>query len=118
MFVSKIQPQKFLFQIAHEADIRRDVENGPWTYDNHALVYHHLTPCEDAVTMELYRLAIWIQVYDLLPGFLSENVAVWIRNKVGKFLMLDMNNYNGPWCSFMHIRVILDMNKPLRKAIL
>lgn len=40
-----------------------------------------------------------------------------IGNKVGKFLMSNMNNYNGPWRSFMRIRISLDVNKPLRKEL-
>ena len=40
--IQDIYPQRFLFQFGHEADIRRIQESGPWTYDNHALIFERV----------------------------------------------------------------------------
>lgn len=64
----------------------------------------------------LNHILFWIQVHDLLPGFMSENVGRGLGNFIGQFREYDVKNSSGFWRSFMRIRVIVDITQPLKRA--
>lgn len=43
-------------------------------------------------------------------GFRSEK----IYSSIGKFVELDMQNFNGNWKRFVRIHVLIDIRKPLK----
>nr|DAD49163.1 TPA_asm: hypothetical protein HUJ06_019100 [Nelumbo nucifera] len=58
---------------------------GPWTYDNHVLLLHHLKPGEIPNQIHLFHVDYWVQVYDLPVGFMSINVGKQLGNFIGEF---------------------------------
>ena len=56
----------------------------------------------------------WVQVHDLPCGFMSEKVAIQVRNYIRTFKEGDPNNFGGYWKSYMRIRVSFDSHKPLK----
>jgi len=47
---------------------------------------------------------------------MSQEVGLSIGNYTGKFLEYDVKNNSNLLCSFMCIRVLLDVRKPLNKS--
>ena len=107
--IKEINKQLFLFQFFHIVDLKRVLEGGPWTFDNHLLILHHLKQGAIPTAIPLFHVLFWIQVYDILVGFMSLNVGKQLDNFIGKFVDYDINNNAGLWRNFMCIRVLLDV---------
>lgn len=67
------------------------------------------------ITVPLQNIDIWVQIFDILVGFMTELVGKHLGNYIGEFLEFDENNKTGPWRAYMRIRARLDVFKPLKK---
>lgn len=50
------------------------VESGPWLFEQANLVLHQLGNSEAPHMVVLHDMEIWVEVYDIPRGFLSENI--------------------------------------------
>lgn len=87
------------------------------TFEQSLLVYHCLKENEDPHGVKLNNMDIWIQVYDLPNGFVSENIFRHIGNYVGEFVKSDPANLNGGWRLYSRIRVTLEIDKPIKRRM-
>lgn len=90
-------PTLFLFQFFHEIDVKRVVESGPWTFDQHILLIKRLEENEQPQNIPLFFTSFWIQVYNPPIGFMSEKILKDIGNYIGIFVEYDENNLMGIW---------------------
>lgn len=75
---------------------------------------------EDPHLPKLNKMDIWVQVYDLydvLKGCLSEKILQSIGNFVGTFVKSDLANLDGFWKPFARIRIMMDIEKPLKRRM-
>ena len=73
---------RFLFQFAHEADVCRVMEGGPWNFDNHLLIFQRVKTGEDPMKVDLEHIFLWMQVHNLPVGYRSERVV----RSLGKYI--------------------------------
>lgn len=78
------------------------------------LTFQPLKPNMNPFQVMLERANIWVQVYDLSRGFMSEKVARDIGNYVRIFVKVDTIFFSGMRKKFMRIRVSIDVNKPIK----
>ena len=95
MYVEDLEEGRFLFQFAHEEDVRRVMEGGPWNFDNHLLIFQRVKTREDPMKVDLKHIFLWMQVHNLPMGYRSERVARSVGKYVGGFLESDSNNFSG-----------------------
>lgn len=57
---------------------------------------------------------IWVQIYNLSKGIVSESVLKNIDDYVGRFIKSDPIKMTGGWRLFSRIRVTLDLDKLLK----
>lgn len=79
------------------------------------LVYHHLLEGEDPHSIKLNLVDIWLQIYDLPQGLVSENIFRSIGDYVGMFVKAYPANFNGGWKMYSGIRVTMNLEKPWKK---
>lgn len=115
--VKDLSPTLFLFQFFHEIDIRRVLESGPWTFDQHILIVKRLGELEQPQNVPLFHTSFWIQIYNLPIGFLSAKVLQNIGNYIGEFQASDENNLMGVWRNYMRIKVSIDVRKPFKRRM-
>ncbi|XP_052292008.1 uncharacterized protein At4g02000-like [Citrus sinensis] len=115
--IKDLSPTLFLFQFFHEIDIRRVLESGSWTFDQHILLVKRLGELEQPHAVPLYYTSFWIQIYNLPISFLSEKVLRNIGDYIGEFQASDENNLMGVWRNYMRIRVSIDVRKPLKRRM-
>ena len=72
MFVKELEPNKDLFQFFHDLDIKRFMEGFPWTFNRTSLILERVNLGGNPRTVTLNKMEIWVQVYDLKPGFKSD----------------------------------------------
>ena len=93
---------RYLFQFFHEVDIRRVIDSGPWSFDNHTLLVHRPKENEQLGQILLFNVDFWVQVYKLPIGFMSEKIACSIGNYIGKFMQSVPTNYTGTWRNYIY----------------
>lgn len=117
MEVHDIGGHRYSFVFYHPLDLRKVLDGGPWTFEQNLLIYHELKENEDPHLVKLKSMDIWVQIYDLSQGLISENIITSIGNYVGAFVKMDATNFTGGWKLYKRIRVTLDMDKPLKKRM-
>lgn len=113
--IKEIDPGIFLFQFYHREDLMWVCNGGPWMFDNAMLVVSKIPSGEEPVDVPLWSLEIWIQIYDLPKGFMSEAVRKQLGDFFGEFVMYDAKNNSSIWVEYMRIKIKLDVRKPLKR---
>nr|KYP45091.1 hypothetical protein KK1_033373 [Cajanus cajan] len=96
--------------------MQRILKGGPWSFDCHLLILSTIKKGNILSQVPLYTVPFWVQVHLLPVGFMSLIVGQSIANYIGEFLDYDVKNSSDLWRSFMRIRVLIDVKKPLKKA--
>lgn len=73
---------RYSFVIFHTLDMQKVVEGGPWSFEQSSLVCHQLGREENANNVRLNKKDIWVHVYDLPSGILSDKILQCIDNHV------------------------------------
>lgn len=108
---------RFLFQFFHERDAQRVLDDGPWTFNQNVLLIKSLKPDEQASSMEISHLHIWVQVYDLPIGFRVESILRSIGDFIGKFIQDDSRDDVSSSRNYLRIKVALDVQQPIKRRM-
>lgn len=65
----------------------------------------------------LKTMDMWVQVYDMQPGFLSDKVLMEIENQIDIYVSSCLSNYKGVWREYIRIRVTMDVTKSLKRKM-
>lgn len=117
MRIKEIRPNLYIFQFFHEKDISRVLDRGPWGFENYTLVCKRLGANDIPKKTVLFFLDIWVQIFDLPCGYISERIAGLIGNHLGTFISNDPNNFVGGWRNYLRIRVSIDVRLPLKRRM-
>lgn len=117
MEVHDIGGMRYSFVFFHKMDMQKAIEGGPWSFEQATLILHQLVDGEDPNTVRLHSVATWVQVYDIPRGFLSENILRSIGVSIGEFIRMDANTLDGVWKPFVRIRVMVNVEKPLKRRL-
>ncbi|KAK6141670.1 hypothetical protein DH2020_024591 [Rehmannia glutinosa] len=101
VFLRDLGPNLFLFQFFHEMDVARVQKNGPWTFDNLLLITKRLNVGEQPSKVQLFLTELWVQVYNLPLGFMTERIGNDIGNFIGIYLEGDQYSFGGMWKNYM-----------------
>uniref|UniRef100_A0A803NFH1 Reverse transcriptase domain-containing protein n=1 Tax=Cannabis sativa TaxID=3483 RepID=A0A803NFH1_CANSA len=115
LYVKELEPNLFLFQFYHEVDIERVIEGSPWTFDRAPLIFERVKQGENPRQVVLSHLELWVQIHNMVTGFMSERIIQGIGNYIGSFVKSDPNNFLGVWRDYLRIRVKIRVDKPLKK---
>lgn len=108
---------RYSFVFYHVLDLQKVIEGGPWTFEQNLLLHHKLEANEDAHSVQLNKMEIWVQIYDLPVGMMSDKLLENVGNYVGTFVKADSQNIHGGWKVFYRIRVIMDVDKPIKRRM-
>ncbi|XP_074347434.1 uncharacterized protein LOC141686290 [Apium graveolens] len=117
MGVHNIAGYRYSFVFYHILDLRKVIEGGPWSFEQNMLVYHHIQNEEDPGQVALNEMEIWVQVHDILRGFISESILTSVGNFVGKYVKSNPANFDGTWRQYVRVRVRLDVQRPLKRRM-
>lgn len=106
----------YLFQFYHELDIKRVMEDCPWSFNRRALIVTRLKNGENPRNVDLNSMD-WVQVNDLRIDFMFEKILKGNENYVGKFVDSCPNNFTGVWRDYMRIRISINLKVPLKRRM-
>ncbi|MBA0643755.1 hypothetical protein Goklo_028017 [Gossypium klotzschianum] len=107
--------EMFLFKFFHKMDLERVLKGSPWTFNNHLLMLHWLEKKEDPLKVPLIFVCFWVQIHEVPPGFYIETLTRQIEGFLGNFLEFDGTNLGKRLCTYLRIRVQLDVRRPLKR---
>lgn len=113
--IREIVENLFSFQFFDWKDKERVFQGEPWWFDKKILVLYEIKGVEQPSTLKPYKTPIWVGVYDTPFILRTERVIGQIGNVIGEFLGWD-NTGEGKWGRFLRLRVLVDLNKPLKKG--
>lgn len=87
--------QRYSFVFFHVLDLQKVLEGGPWTFEQSLLVYKKLEVNEDSHLIILNQVDMWVQLYDIPRGMVSEKILQSIGNYIGTYIKGDSNNTSG-----------------------
>lgn len=117
MKATEIAANLFIFQFFHEVDIKHILEDGQWAFEQNLLVLKRFDPKFSPFDVPLNMAEFWIQAHNLPRSFFTEKVVQAIGEFLGTYVRADKRNFEGSWKSFLRIRVLLDISKPLRRKM-
>lgn len=117
VYIRELGVNHFLFQFYHEIDINGVVEGSPWTFNRKVLIIARMEKGLNPRCIPLNNIDLWVQVYDLYPGVMSEKVLKEVGNQIGVFVSSCPSNFKGVWREYMRIRVTIDLSKPLKRRM-
>uniref|UniRef100_A0A803QRP6 Reverse transcriptase domain-containing protein n=1 Tax=Cannabis sativa TaxID=3483 RepID=A0A803QRP6_CANSA len=117
VYIKELDTNRYLFQFYHEIDVQTVIDGSPWTFNRMPLVFHRLKRGEDPRMVPLHKIDMWVQLHDLKYGFMSEWVVKHAGNYVGTFIKSDAKNFIGIWRDYLHVRITIDINKPLKRRM-
>ncbi|PPR91267.1 hypothetical protein GOBAR_AA29428 [Gossypium barbadense] len=88
----------------YEVDLDRFLEESPWMFNNHLLLFHRLR--EDPMVVPLFWSNFWVQVHDLQTGLMSETMARQFGDFLGQLLEYDTKSLNKGYGGYMQIRFL------------
>lgn len=113
--IKDIKPGLFMFQFYQMDDLMWVKNGGPWSFDNALLILNTIAPGEDPTKVALVEVDFWIQIHNLLVGYMYEVVGKQLGNFFGKFLEYDSKNNASIWREFMRLKIRMDVRKPLKR---
>lgn len=101
MEVHDIGGYKYSFVFYHVMDLRKIMEEGPWSFEQNMLVSHKMQDMEDVHQVPLNEVNIWVQVHDIPKRLISENILKSIGTFIGTYVKSDPANFDGTWKAFV-----------------
>ncbi|XP_050217745.1 uncharacterized protein LOC126668598 [Mercurialis annua] len=92
--IEMLESNLFLFKFYHEMDMKRVVDDGPWTFEQNLLITKRLV------------------ILSFLYGYATEKIGENIGNFVGRFVACDLNPVKGTGTKSFRIRASLDNPVP------
>ncbi|XP_074377829.1 uncharacterized protein LOC141719355 [Apium graveolens] len=117
VYIKELETNLFLFQFYHEVDVKRVMEGCPWSFNRRELLMRRLSEGENPRSVPLNTMDMWIQVYDLKVGFMTERLITEVGNNIGKFVASCPTNFSGVWRDYFRVRVTIDVTKPLKRRM-
>lgn len=117
VYIKDLEANLFLFQFYHEVDVKRVMEGCPWSFNRRALIMSRLKEEENPRCVTLNSMDLWVQVYDLKAGFMTERILKEVGNYIGNFVASAPSNFVGVWRDFLRVRVTIDITRPLKRRM-
>lgn len=117
MVAREVSTNLFLFYFVHEVDLKKVIDNGPWSYEQSLLLLKQIAPNVSPHSVHLSHADFWVQAYNIPPSMQTKKTAEMIGAFLGSFKRADDDNLDGLWKTFMRIRVQLDVSKPLKRKM-
>lgn len=98
-------------------DLQKVVDGGPWSFEQSTFIVPKLKDNEDPHIVKLHEFKIWVRIYDLPRGCVSENILKNIGMTIGRYVKSEPINMGGMCKSYMRIRVVMNVEKSLKRRM-
>ncbi|KAL5551962.1 hypothetical protein UlMin_002138 [Ulmus minor] len=93
------------------------ISGGPWCFQNKLLVLEEPTGVGDYSKMSFSNTPFWIQLHNIPVFCMSETVGSILGNMVGTVQEVECNQDGLCLGTFIRVRAIIDISKPLKRIL-
>lgn len=116
--IQEIGEELFLVRFKSVVDRCRVLEGEPWHFDKALTLLQEIPGNVRPSDVIMRWTKVWIHIFNLPVEFMNADVGKDIGNSVGKFVDVEDDANGCCWGRSMKIRVILDVEKPLKRGVL
>ena len=110
--IRNLGDHKLLFIFDNKPDVERILQNEPWSFDKHLVVFQRYNKNTVSEDYALNEATFWVQVHNIPLGYMDTDTAEEICSKIGKVVKsTGKKDYGGE--GFIRVRVIVDVTQPL-----
>ncbi|KAJ4847775.1 hypothetical protein Tsubulata_010680 [Turnera subulata] len=116
MEITQLESTLFLLQFNSKRDLSMVLKAEPWCFDKQLILLKQVFGTEHFHNVALQHCPFWLQIYDVAMTFLTESQIKLSANWNGVFSGFYERGPLG-WGKYIRVSVILDVTKPLKRAI-
>lgn len=116
IIIRMVESNLFVFQFFCENDKERVMEGSPWFFGKKLVVLKEIKGDEQPSEVVFTNTPFWVQLEDVPFNRRNMSVAYEVGEYMGGFLKYDDSDPLG-WEAEMRIKVMLEIDKPLRRGV-
>ncbi|TXG64315.1 hypothetical protein EZV62_011309 [Acer yangbiense] len=107
----------FTFQFGNMEDKKRIISGGPWSFNDALIVMEEPRGMGDVQHMKFNKSEFWVQIHNAPLICMSEEIRRFLGSMIGKVVDFDGGDSGSDMTNFLRVRVLLEINKPLRRCL-
>ncbi|KAL5851838.1 hypothetical protein ACOSQ3_006956 [Xanthoceras sorbifolium] len=115
--VKNFRDSIYAFHFQNAIDRKRVFMGGPWNFDNALLVLEIPSGYGDFSKMRFSHTDFWIQIQYIPLICMTKNISFLIGRRIGQVRDIDVGASRDCFGKFLHLRVTIDISKPLQRVI-
>lgn len=113
--IINIEEDRFVFSFQTKGARDTIMRGGPWTFNHSLLIMAEADGLLDPLTISLRYQEFWVQVKGLPLACMTRAMGKLIGDTLGTYVVTDQSRRGDCFGSFLRIRVLLDVRRPLRR---
>lgn len=105
-----------MVEFEYKQDKNRVLKEGPWNFNRCLLLVWEFDSSLQTKNICINEASFWIRVYDLPLMARNEYVGKLIEEALGKMEEINLVYGEFEWGKYMHLKVCVDINKPLLRC--
>ncbi|TXG57078.1 hypothetical protein EZV62_018391 [Acer yangbiense] len=107
----------FAFHFQNIEDKRRIISGGPWSFNDALIVLEETEGKRDIQRTKFNKAEFWIQIHNAPLICMTEEIGCFLGNIIGEVVVFDGGDTRSYITKFLTVRVILEIDKPLRRCL-
>ncbi|PWA54076.1 hypothetical protein CTI12_AA438450 [Artemisia annua] len=112
----ELDSNMFLVQLGHDVDLRRVMEDGPWSFERNLVVLKSVENDEEPTETEMMKVPFWIRLINMPISKRDESSIRKIAAKIGDVLEVD-DTYFTKGSKHIRVKVIINIMNPLCRFV-
>ncbi|KAK3232375.1 hypothetical protein Dsin_004256 [Dipteronia sinensis] len=113
-----IEGNFFSFHFKNLEDRKRILSGSLWSFDRAMMILEEPVGDGDIKTMSFKKLEFWIQIHNIPPLCMTEEIGIFLGRMIGEVRGIDLEAAKEAGGRFIRARVIIDVNVPLMRSII
>ena len=114
--IKEVGNNLFLAIFDTEEHMNDILDRSPWSFDKKLVLLKCFTSDVGSENVTFQRSLFWIWVFNIPIKSMNATVGNYISNEIGVPLLVDAPKSGLAWGPFLHIRVDVDITKPLMRG--
>ncbi|KAK1574786.1 hypothetical protein QYE76_017384 [Lolium multiflorum] len=115
--IRPVEDNLFVLQVSCLGDWNRVMLEGPWLFRQMGVMLEPYDGMADPLAVTLNHILVWAQIRGVPPLFRKEAIVRDMAARLGEVLGVDLYALGASGTSFVRVRIKLDVNKPLVRAV-
>ncbi|KAL5857646.1 hypothetical protein ACOSQ3_005104 [Xanthoceras sorbifolium] len=107
----------FVFHFRNLRDRQRILTGGPWNFDRSLLVLEQPRGNGYVDTMSFSMVEFWVQVHNVPLVCMTKDIGLFIGRQIVEVYEIDLGATGDCYGKFLHIKILVDVRKPLRRCV-